>query len=511
MVIGLDGATFDIISPWAEEGKLPTLKKLMGEGIHGNLRSTIPCATIPAWPSFATGCNPGKHGFYDFFKEKDNSYEMTVESLPSRAIKQPTLWDILSRNDKSVALINVPGTYPPAKVNGHMITGLFTPSNAKYTYPPGFGAELERSIGKYDVFFSALSAKNPRVLMRDLEQTLEQRVKAALYLWKEKQPQFLMVVDNGTDRAEHELWRFLDASNPLYDARDVQTHGNPLLTYFQKVDEMVGEMVSHLDENTTLIIMSDHGQASLRKFVNLNLFLLDEGFMSIKNEAKSRLRYLLFDHGYSPRSLYVALRKLGLERFATDRVSQRTRLSLLNGLFFSTSDIDWPRTKAFASGVTGAICINLKDRQPQGTISQGTEYESLRDEIIDRLAQLKDPETGVTVVEAVHRREEIYHGPCLHKAPDIIATAGDGYEFFGMHGFSFCKVIEKTFGNSGSHSPDGIFMAVGRDIKRGARITTANILDVAPTILHIMGLPVPETMDGTVLKEIFEPNGALAG
>ena len=188
MVIGLDGATFDLIKPWAEEGKLPTFKKLMDEGIHGNLKSTIPYATIPAWPSFATGCNPGKHSFYDFFKEKDNGYEVTVEMLPSRAVKQPTLWKILSHHNKKVAVINVPSTYPPTKVNGYMITGMLTPPKAKYTYPPEFEAELEKKIGKYNVFFSSLSAKNTDVLVSDLEETLEQRIRATQYLWKEKHP-----------------------------------------------------------------------------------------------------------------------------------------------------------------------------------------------------------------------------------------------------------------------------------------------------------------------------------
>ncbi len=275
IVFGLDGATFDLIKPWAQEGKLPTLKRLMDEGVHSTLTSTIPFATIPAWPSFATGCNPGKHGFYDFFKQKDNSYELTVELLPSKAIKQPILWDILSQANKKVALINVPSTYPPTKVNGYMITGMLTPPRAKYTYPPELQSELKRELGRYNIFFSLLSAKNPNALVEDLEETLEQRLKATLYLWKEKQPDYLMVVDSGIDRAEHELWRFLDPSNPLYSSKDIEIYGNPLLRYYQKADKGLAKVLELLDDNTTLIVMSDHGQGSLKKFVNLNLFLID--------------------------------------------------------------------------------------------------------------------------------------------------------------------------------------------------------------------------------------------
>jgi len=508
IVIGLDGATFDLIEPWVRKGKLPTFEKLMKEGVYGTLNSTIPYATIPAWPSFATGCNPGKHGFYDFFKEKDDGYEMTVELYPSKAIKQLTIWEILSQYGKKVVVINVPGTYPPKKINGYIITGMLTPPGARYTYPPEFQKELIEKIGEYKVFFSALSAKDPEILLKDLERTLEMRIKVTEYLWKEKKPDFLMIVDNGSDRAQHELWRFIDPLNPLYNPDEIKKFGNPLLRYYQIVDNALQRIINLLDEDTILIIMSDHGQGPLRKFVNLNMFLIQEGFMAVKKKALSRIRYFLFNHGFSPRNLYDFLRKFHIERYASDRINQERRLSLLNKFFFSTSDIDWPKTKAFASGVTGAITINLKGRQPQGRVRLGKEYEKLREEIIDKLHKLKDPETGNKVVSNVYKREEIYKGPYLNKAPDIIAIANEGYEFFGMYGFPFSQVVESTFGNSGSHRPNGIFMCVdGAEkgiIKRGVRVESVSILDIAPTILHIMGLPASPGMDGVALDKILE-------
>jgi len=504
MVIGLDGATFNLIKPWVKEGKLPTFKKLMQKGVYGNLKSTIPWATIPAWPSFATGCNPGKHGFYDFFKEKKDSYDLTVELQPSKAVKQPTLWEILSWHKKKVAVINVPATYPPTKINGYMVTGMFTPSGAKFTYPPEFEEEIRKKIGRYNVFFSSLSSKNPESLLEDLMDTLDQRVRLVKYLWDEKSPDFLMMVDNGTDRAEHELWKFIDPMNPLYNPRNVEKYGNPLLKYYQYVDQKLQEILNLLDEETILIVMSDHGQSSLRKFVNLNLFLIEEGFMVIKSKIFSKLKFFLFNHGLTPSNLYRFLKKIGIERLATDRVSPAKRLLILNRFFFSTSDIEWSKTKAFASGVTGAITLNVKGRQPMGIVNPGTEYENIREEIINKLSELKDPETGDYVVRKVYKREEIYEGPYLNQAPDIIATPNDYYEFFGMHGFSFNKVIDYTFANSGEHTLNGIFIAVGEGIKRGVEIEGANIIDLAPTILHIMNLPIPIHMDGKVLKEIFE-------
>lgn len=510
MVIGLDGATFDLIKPWVEEGKLPNFKKLLLEGCHGVLESTTPSATIPAWPSFFTGCNPGKHGFYDFFKERSNSYDMTVELHPSKAVKQPTLWQILSDFDKKVALLSIPGTYPPKRVNGFMVTGLLTPPNVKFTYPPEFQDELKEKIGGYNLFFSVLSAKNPDILLEDLEKTLFNRVKAVEYIWKEKRPDFLMMVDNGTDRAEHELWKFIDIKNPLYDPDEVKRFGNPLLKYYQTVDKTLERIRDMLDEDTILIIMSDHGQGPLRKFVNLNMFLIKEGYMVIKKNALSKLKYQLFSIGFTPRNIYNLLREIGIERYASDNLSQERKLSLLNKMFFSTKDINWKETVAFSSGVTGAITINVKGRQSQGIINKNDDYAEVRKKIIDQLLQLYDKEIKGKVINKVYKREEIYYGPYLDNAPDIVAVPSEGYEFFGMFGFPFNQIIMPTFGNSGSHRRNGIFIAIGKDIKKDTKIKNANIIDLAPTILHIMDAPIPINVDGKIIFEIFEKNCILA-
>ena len=510
MIIGLDGSTFDLIKPWSKEGKLPTFKKLLKDGVHGDLRSTIPHATIPAWPSFATGCNPGKHGLYDFFKEKKSSYDLTVEINPSRAIKKPTIWKILGDYGHRVAVINVPATYPPSKINGYMIAGMLTPPKAKYTFPPEFQKELNEKIGEYKIFFQALSAKNPKVLLNDLKKTLEMRVKAVEYLWNEKKPDFLMMVDNGTDRSEHELWKYLDKDNPLYDKNMVEKYGNPLLKYYEEVDRSLARILKLIDEGTILILMSDHGQGSLRKFVNLNMFLIKEGYMKIKKSPISKIKYSLFKLGFTPKNIYELLRKMGMERYASDRISAKTKLSILNKTLFSTIDIDWSRTKAFSSGVTGSITINLEGRQPNGCVSSKNQYESIVNEIIQELNLLVDNENNNKIIKKVYRKEEIYTGPYLDQAPDIVAIPEEYYEFFGMHGFTFNKMLIKTFGNSGSHRENGIFMAVGKDIKSSLKIKEANIIDIAPTILYITGIFPPDYMDGKVLYNIFNENSEFS-
>jgi len=506
MIIGLDGATFNLIKQWIKEEKLPTFKKLLDNGVHGDLLSTIPHATIPAWPSFATGCNPGKHGFYDFFKEKSGSYDLTVEMRPSKAIKELTIWEILSDYGSKVGVINVPGTYPPIKVNGFIVSGMLTPPKVNFTYPPDFEKELIENIGEYKVFFSSLSAKNPEVLLEDLKKTLEMRAKALEYIWLTKKVDFLMMVDNGTDRAEHVWWKYLDQENPLYKKSDVEEYGNPLLEYYQEVDGVLSRIMNMIDEDTVLILMSDHGQGPLRKFVNLNMFLIKEGHMVVKKSTISKIKYFLFKFGFSPKNIYDILGKIGIERYASDRINQKTKLSIINKIFFSTSDIDWSKTKAFSSGVTGAITINLKNREPEGCVSFDEEYERIKDEIIKKLNLLIDPENKKNIVKKVYKKEEIYFGPYLDKAPDIVAVPTESYEFFGMHGFTFNKIIIPTFGNSGGHRSEGIFIAFGNKIKKGIEIKGAKIIDIVPTVLNIMNIPTPENIDGNVLNDIFENN-----
>ncbi len=503
VVIGLDGATYDLILPWVAEGLLPTFKYLLENGTYGYLKSTIPFATIPAWPTFSTGCNPGKHGFYDSFIQKKNSYEWTVELNPSKAIKQPTIWEILSNSGKTVAVINVPSTFPPTPVNGYIITGMLTPPGAKYTYPTTLKKELEREIGKYNVFFSQLSSKNIDLLLEDLYRTFNSRVNAMLYLMK-KNPDFTMMVDNGTDRAEHVLWRFIDTENPLYNPKMVEKYGNPLLKYYQEVDRGLKKIIDTLDKDTILMLMSDHGQGKLRKFINLNMLLIRENLMYVKNGIVSKLRYFLFNHGFTPHNLYRILEKIGIERFISTRVGRKRILSFLDKIFFSTLDIDWSKTKAFSSGITGGICINVVGKYSQGIINPGKEYDDLRTKIINILNSYHDPESGEKIVDAVYKREDLYHGHYLYKAADIVVTPQEGYEFFGMYGFSFNKILVPTFGNSGSHRSKGIFLVFGSGIAENKLIENARIEEIAPTILYIMGRKIPMHMDGRILNEIFD-------
>ena len=499
IIIGLDGATWDIIIPWANKGELPTFKKLLENGVYGDLRSTVPWATIPAWPSFATGANPGKHGLFDFLKINEN-YEMDMVLKPSEAIKKATLWNILSLADKRVGLINIPTTYPPKPVNGYMITGMLTSSD-NYTFPKNLKNKLKEKYG-HDFSFYSESGKNVDKFFNSLIDQLEQRTEIFLD-FMEKDLDFLMMVDNGTDRVQHECWKYIDKNNPLYNGQNVRKHGNPILRYYKHVDKFLSVVLNKMDKNTILFLMSDHGQGSLRKFININSFLIDEGYMKIKKNLVSSLRYALFKAGFSPKNVYQFLRIFGIERKISKEMRRKNRISLANRFFFSSRDIDWKKTKAFASGVTGGIRLNVKGREKHGIVNPGNEYDDLREGIIKKLEALKDQKNGKNVVRFAEKRESIYSGDYVGEAPDVIATAKGYYEFFGMHGFTFNKVIEDTFVNSGKHTPEGIILLYSEQLKGGTKIEGASIMDIFPTVLYVLDQKIPDYIDGKILEKVF--------
>ncbi len=507
IIVGLDGASLSLIRDKSAEGSLPTFKRMLDEGTYGELESTIPFVTIPAWPSFATGTNPGKHGLFDFFKECDDTYDPRVITQPSREVRMPTLWHVLSEYEKRVAVINVPSTFPPSPVNGYMITGMLTPPGAKYTYPAEFERELIDNVGSYSVFSSTGKWKGDvSRLLSDCVNALEERLRATHYLLA-KGVDFLMFVDNGTDRAGHELWRYTDDSSPLFDPEESERCGDLLLKYYQEVDRGLEAILDNLTQDDVIFIMSDHGMGPVWKFISLNTFLIQQGFMRIRKGLLSRFRYFSFKRGWNLDNLDKLLRKLQLDRYISRNLSDQMKSSLVEKVFFSSRDIDWNRTTAYALGVPGGIRVNLKGREPEGTVMPGAEYEETVNDLMAKLREMRDPATGERLVDKVYRREEIYHGSHIGKASDIIATPSNRYEFYRAYRFPFSKVVQSTSGHSGSHRLNGTFIAMGNGMRKGLQVSGANIMDLTPTVLHIMNVPVPENMDGRVLREIFEPTG----
>lgn len=506
LVIGLDGATFDLITPWAAGGYLPTLSRLMAEGAWGKLRSTIPPMTAPAWTSFATGVNPGKHRLYDWIAREPDSYRFSpITALDSTA---PTIYTLLSRAGRRVCALNVPMTYPPQPVNGVMVSGLPAPSlKHGITYPAGIYQEILQAVGDYMLYPDpgrAYSDSGVDSFLERLYYCTETRARTFNYLREREAWDFAMVVFNGTDTICHALWKYMDREHPLHDPAYYEKYGGAIRDYYRFIDDYLASIVAGLDDDTTLIIMSDHGFGPFHKFIHVNNWLVQEGLMHLRSGLRSRLKKSLFRLGFSPMNVYNLLMQLGFGALKREVVRGQGQ-GLLKTLFLSFEDVDWPATTAYSLGNVGQICLNVAGREPYGCVQPGTVYNQMQDHIMSRLLELRDPETGEQVIEAVYRRQDIYSGDQLDYAPDILFLPRRlEYFGFGEYEFGSHKVIEAMKrGISGTHRMHGVFLAYGAAIRPGVEVQEAQIVDLAPTILYMLGRPIPEYMDGRVLQEIM--------
>lgn len=524
IVLGLDGATFDLIIPWAEEGKLPNMKTLLAEGMHGKLLSTNPAHSAAAWTSFATGKNPGNHGVYSF---RERSYTRD-DFVSAKSRKCKAFWTLLSEAGSSVGVINVPITYPPEEVNGYMVSGLDTPSEeSDYTFPQSLKGELAAGIGRYIIeadttdMYVISNDKDRERFFSGILQAIEGRRKAMKYLLANHRVDFFAIAFMATDRVQHRCWKFTDPSHPHYCPSQAKQFGDMIPSVYGRLDDIIGEVLDMVGEETTLLVMSDHGMGprSDRAFY-LNNWLILNGYLQtvqvsgdpLVKRSLRRLKSFVIHTGLDfARSRFSAQMRQAIKQ----RIPSIFRKARLHESFAS---IDWTATRAYADELMGVIRINLKGREPEGTVHPGKEYEQLCAEITEKLMAIKDPQMGETVIAEVLKKEQIYQGPYLKEAPDmVIVWKDDLYSSqpsppsSGSQDPPYLGRLDSEdtsralmYHTSGAHRPHGIFMIRGPEIRKGGMVAGARIIDLAPTILYLMGQAIPKSMDGCILTEVFE-------
>jgi len=497
MAIGLDSATFDLLKPWIEQGKLPNLSDLVRRGASGTLNSTVPPHTAPAWSSFMTGKNPGKHGVFGFMKLTKDRGHLQLASSKDR--KAQDIWEILSQHGRKVVVIRVPLTYPTRPVNGILVSGFMTPRGATdYIYPPELKEEIESAIGGLggDSPKSSVRMNLELAILKDLNSTLDKFSEGLPEIIRKYAWDFFMVVFQGTDEVQHRFWHLLDPSHPRFDKTKAARYGEAILRYYQRIDQVIGSMVSNVDrEETTVILLSDHGAGPLHKWVSLNNLFWRSGLLKFRLDPLTRVKVFLFTIGLSPLTLYHFILKLQLIRVRSFIRNEENR-ERFRPLFLSLRDVDWSRTKAYALGGWGQVYINRNAIE--------TDYEKVRQTITGLLVGLVDPGSGKQIFrrENIHFREEIYQGPFLSEAPDMLALPDSPYQGYADYEFGFKAVVMSAGPQiSGTHAMNGIFIASGADINEGVTLPPSSIVDAAPTILYLMGVRIPKQMDGRVMKE----------
>ncbi len=515
-ILGFDGATFDIIKPMIEGGELPALSRLMREGSYCGLNSTIVSNSAPAWTSFATGKNPGKHSITGFFRLVPNAYELKL--LNGLDNKSKAMWDVAGENKKRSIVMNIPMTYPPRQINGLLISGLDTPSlSCDFTYPVDLKEELLGAVPDYKINLHLggylHNNKKRKKAIDVMLSCIQARERAVLYLM-EKYPWDLFAVRfNSPDNVQHQFWRFMDPTHPYHEPDSPKELKTAVFSIYRELDRVTASIMDHLDTNSTLIIMSDHGAGPrTNRTVRLNAWLQSLGYLQSKAAKRRGKRYL---YKTMERGLAIFLRRVPPElkqwivKMSPGAVSK-------TWTYFRFPNIDWEKTRAFVSETEG-IRINLKGKYPKGAV-ESDEYETIREHIIGEIKKLRDPSTGEAVFQDVFRREEAFQGPYVGDFPDIIAlTTKDQYnisikigESRGKGGTpSFIAEEDHWRKVSGSHRREGVFIICGPDVKKGQQTLTAEIVDVAPTALHVLGLPVPSDMDGRVIEEVFTEEHVL--
>jgi predicted AlkP superfamily phosphohydrolase/phosphomutase len=519
LIVGLDAATFDLIGPWVAGGKLPNLEALMKNGAWGRLASILPPITPPAWTSFMTGKNPGKHGIFHFLEAQPGSYELRYLNGGSRRTK--TIWRMLNDAGFTVGTMNIPFTYPPEQLNGFQISGMDTPSEkSPFVYPPELRSELEGFLGRFklDLRYLGYMTTDPRryQVLADMEKLDRQWLTASLYLMKKHPADVMMFTFMSIDTVQHYFWQYRDRNHHLHDPAAAEQFGDAILRVYQRLDDAVGQLLTKASNDTSVFVVSDHGGGPTSdRVVYLNRYLAQLGLLYYRRDKSSALKKLgkkMVSGSYTLLRNALSSRQKSFLAYKLPALRKRFETA-----FTSFTEIDWTRTKAYCSEVLASppsIWINLRGVKPSGIVEQ-SEYEPLLKFISDKLKELKDPRTNEPVIKRVFRRDEIFNGPFANEAADLILDWWETSNFSTSPSFPehiaepAVEIRERKPATEaewgGTHRRDGILIVQGKPFKKGVQIHGARLIDMAPTILHLMGQPVPEDMDGRVLQDLFDP------
>jgi predicted AlkP superfamily phosphohydrolase/phosphomutase len=453
LVMGLDSAPPELLFD-KFRNELPNIRGLMEHGVYARMRSSDPPITIPAWMVMATSRNPGSLGLYGFRHRKGFSYAdgWIANSLSVNAQK---IWDILGEAGMRVCVVGVPPSYPPTPVNGELISCFITPdANREYTYPPELKQEIEDLVGPYpfDVEFRTDQRDQ---LLKDLHLMTETHFRVIEHLMTTRQWDFFMFVDIGLDRMHHAFWKYFDKEHPKYVLGN--KYESAMVDYYKRLDEYVGRLLKRIDDDTIVMAVSDHGVKRMRGAFCVNEWLIREGYLVLKERPLSVVE---------------------LEKAA----------------------VDWGRTKAWAwGGYYARVFLNVKGRELQGVI-EPSEFERERDKLAEMLKDITDP-GGRRMETHVYKPETLYR-VSVGDRPDLMVYFDDLFwRSAGTLGHSDIYLSENDTGpDDAVHSQYGTFILLDKQVKQTGRIEDIDILDIAPTLLERMRLPIPATMEG---KPIF--------
>jgi predicted AlkP superfamily phosphohydrolase/phosphomutase len=458
LVIGLDSVPSDLLFNHLASS-LPNIKKMMENGIYTTLESCNPPITIPAWMVMMSSKSPGELGIYGFRHRKGFSYN-NGWIVSSQSIKEPRVWDILARDGNKICLIGVPPTYPPFQVNGKLVSCFLTPKDNKkdFTYPVEFGSEIDKVVGGNYLFDVPYRIDDRDRVIEKLYEMTEKRFKLIEYLLKKEEWHFFMFVEIGVDRLHHMFWKYYDKDHPRYTPNSKYEKVIP--EYYRYLDKRIGELVSTIDDDTYVMLVSDHGTGPMKGAFCINEWLIKEGFLVLKNYPTS---------------------VMDLDK----------------------CEVDWEKTTAWGwGGYYARIFLNVKGREQSGKIAM-TEFQKVREELKAKIYGIAGPK-GEWLDNKVFYPEELYK-ECNGSKSDLMVYFDNLFwRSAGSIGHNTLYLSENDTGPDDSvHRMNGVFLLYNKRKSNHARkVDKLTIYDIAPTILDIMGTKVPDDMQGKVVEEI---------
>jgi len=375
-VIGLDGVPIGLLQRLADEGVMPRTAAIIRGGALRRMRASLPPVSSVSWTCFMTGANPAEHGIFGFTDVLPDSYQLRFPTFSD--VRTPTMWDRLGERKLRCCVINQPSTYPARGISGALVSGFVALQLEKSVWPKEHLPALRQMGYRVDVDTKEAREK-PETLLDDLMATHKTRCEAVRYFWEREQWDYSEAVVTGTDRLHHFLWSAVTEASHLLHAR--------AMAYYQAVDLLVGGLWDRFHKNRPaeregegFVMLSDHGFTGVRRDVRLNAWLREQGYLSYARD--------------DPTSL---------------------------------GDIAPRETRAFCLD-PGRIYLNAKGRFAGGCVGPA-EAPALRDEIAAKLRALTHD--GEPVVRRVFTREEVFRGPLLDHAPDLVAISRDGFDLKG--------------------------------------------------------------------------------
>jgi predicted AlkP superfamily phosphohydrolase/phosphomutase len=457
IIIGLDCAEPSLVfEQWHED--LPYLSRLMQQGYYGRLESCTPAITVPAWSCMMSGRDPGELGIYGFRNRSDRSYQrMTIAD--GRSVHVPRLWDILGEAGWKVAVVGVPGTYPPRPVNGVLVSCFLTPNtNITYTHPPELASQITEWVDDYLLDVPNFRSENKERILQDIYKMCDQRFEVAQNVLKQEHPDMLMLVEMGVDRIHHALWKQMDPRHPKYIPHS--PFNRAIHDYYCHVDARIGELLSRCDEDTAVLVVSDHGARPLMGGVCINEWLRTEGYLHLKE----------------PPTCPISL---------------------------DTAMVDWKQTKAWGEGgYYSRIFLNVRGRESEGIIAP-VDYERERTGLAERLRAMPGPD-GQLLGNRVFTPQQLYRS-VRGIAPDLIVYLGDlAWRSVGTVGGGEIFTSENDTGpDDANHAQYGMFIYYdSQHPGNGTPIEGAQIYDILPTLLTRYNLQQPPRLRGKVLSMV---------